>query len=48
MTVTENNKLIYQTAIVIIERLRYQMNGISHKDQQPPVRGRLEAKIKAK
>lgn len=44
VTINEINQLIYTTAPVISEMLGYKMN--SPKEQCPPWRKRLEAKIK--
>ena len=40
-------KLMYAIAIVILEMLGYKLN-ISQKEQYPPCRGRLEAKMEAR
>lgn len=44
--ITETNKLIYSTAIRILEMLGYKFES-SHKDKYPPWRWRLKVKIKA-
>ena len=45
-TITETNKLIHNTATVILEILGYKMDMV-HKNQYPSWKRRLEAKIKA-